>query len=305
MADRESPRYVILFATALCVVCALLVSVAAVMLQPAQKANARLYMEKNVLLAAALVKPEDKVGAKEVEAFFAKDVKARLVDLATGELVPEDKRDARAYDQRGARADPAASRAAPPNNAGIGRLPHLAVAYFVMKDDQVDQVVISLEGLGMWGTVYGFMAIDRDGRTIRGLTYYDQKETPGLGGEIGNPQWQALWVGRHAYDGEGLPKVAVIKGPAGPADKDPYRVDGMSGATITSNAITRLTQFWLSDNGYGKFLKRLSSLKGTHAFNGTEGDGAKLAQKPGRAMEKASVPFTSTEGVRPLQRGES
>ena len=51
--------------------------------------------------------------------------------------------------------------------------------------------------------------------------------------------------------------MAVIKGPAGPPDKDPNRVDGLSGATITSNAITRLTQFWLSDAGYGKFLKRL------------------------------------------------
>ena len=268
MADRESPRYVILFATAVCVACAFVVSVAAVLLQPAQKANARLYMEKNVLLAAALVKPADKVGTKEVEAFFAKDVKARLVDLSTGELVPEDKRDARAYDQRAARADPAASRAAPPNSAGIGRLPNLAVAYFVMKDGQVDQVVIAIEGLGMWGTVYGFMAIDKDGKTIRGLTYYDQKETPGLGGEISNPQWQALWVGRHAYDGEGLPKIAVIKGQAGPPDKDPLRVDGMSGATITSNAITRLTQFWLSDAGYGRFLKRLASappVKGTAA----------------------------------------
>ncbi len=256
MADRESPRYVILFATAVCVACALVVSVAAVSLQPAQKANARLYMEKNVLLAAGLVKPTDKVGAKEVEQFFRKDVKARLVDLLSGELLLEDKRDARAYDQRSARSDPSASHPAPPNNAGIGRLPDLAVAYFVMKDGQVDQLVIALEGLGMWGTVYGFMAIDRDGRTIRGLTYYDQKETPGLGGEIGNPAWQALWVGRRAYDDKGMPAIRVIKGQAGPPDQDPNRVDGMSGATITSNAITRLTQFWLSDDGYGKFLRR-------------------------------------------------
>jgi Na+-transporting NADH:ubiquinone oxidoreductase subunit C len=48
----------------------------------------------------------------------------------------------------------------------------------------------------------------------------------------------------------------VIKGPAGPPDSDPLHVDGLSGATVTSNAITRLMQFWLSDNGYGKFLKR-------------------------------------------------
>lgn len=256
MARLDSPRYTILFATAVCVVCALMVSVAAVSLQPRQKANARLYMEKNVLVAAGLVKPGQDVGTREVEKFFAGELRARLVDLETGELVPEGKMDPRAYDQRAARNDPAASRAAPANSAGIGRLPKYGVAYFVLKDGQAQQVVIAIEGLGMWGTVYGFLSLDRDGNTIRGLTYYDQKETPGLGGEIGNPAWQALWKGRNAYDGNGLPAIAVIKGPAGPPDKDPFRVDGMSGATITSNAITRLTQFWLSDNGYGRFLKR-------------------------------------------------
>jgi len=256
MAKLDSPRYTILFAAAVCVVCALMVSVAAVSLQPRQKANARLYMEKNVLLAAGLVKPGQDVTIGEVEKYFEKDVKARLVDFATGELLPEEKVDARAYDQRSARNEAGTSRAAPANNAGIGRLPKYGVAYFVMKGDKVEQVVIAIEGLAMWGTVYGFLALDRDGITIRGLTYYDQKETPGLGGEIGNPAWQALWKGRHAYDSAGLPAIAVIKGQAGPPDKDPFRVDGMSGATITSNAITRLTTFWLSDDGYGKFLKR-------------------------------------------------
>ncbi len=257
MAKLDSPRYTILFATAVCVVCALMVSVAAVSLQPRQKASARLYMEKNVLIAAGLAKPGQDVTIGEVEKYFEKDIRARLVDLATGELLPEGKLDARAYDQRAARGDPGTSRAAPPNNAGIGRLPKYGVAYFVMKDGQVEQVVIPIEGLAMWGTAYGFLALDRDGITVRGLTYYDQKETPGLGGEIGNPAWQALWKGRHAYDSAGLPALAVIKGQAGPPDKDPFRVDGMSGATITSNAITRLTRFWLSDDGYGKFLKRL------------------------------------------------
>lgn len=262
MAKLDSPRYTFLFAAAVCVVCALMVSVAAVSLQPRQKANARLYMEKNVLFAAGLAKPGQDVTIGEVEKYFEKDIKARLVDLATGELMPEGKLDARAYDQRAARNDPGTSRAAPPNNAGIGRLPKYGLAYFVTKGGQVEQVVIAIEGLGMWGTVYGFLAIDRDGITVRGLTYYDQKETPGLGGEIGNPAWQALWKGRHAYDSAGLPAIAVIKGQAGPPDKDPFRVDGMSGATITSNAITRLTRFWLSDDGYGKFLKRFRE-KGT------------------------------------------
>lgn len=249
-------RYTILFATAVCVVCALLISVAAVTLQPRQQASARLYMEKNVLVAADLVQPGESVSRAEVERFFQRDIKIRLVDFATGELVPEGKVDARAYDQRAARNDPATSRTAPANTAGIRRMPHLGVVYFVMKGDQVDQLVLAVEGLGMWGTMYGFMALAPDGSTIRGLTFYDQRETPGLGGEVANPGWLALWRGRKAFDANWDVGIEVIKGQAGPPQTAPMQVDGLSGSTITSKAVTYLLRFWLGDAGYGKFLKK-------------------------------------------------
>ena len=255
MPRLDSTRYTIFFATVVCVVCALLVSVAAVSLQPRQAANARLYMQKNVLVAAGLVEPGQDVSEADVRAIFDQRIKVRVVDFATGQLVPEDKIDARNYDQRKARNDPAASRVAPPNNAGIGRMPNYGIVYFIMKDDAVDQIVIAVEGLGMWGTIYGFLSLAPDGNTVRGLTYYDQKETPGLGGEISNPKWLDLWEGRKGFDDQWNAKITVIKGEAGPAAQDPLRVDGLSGATVTSNAVTRLMQFWLSDNGYGKFLK--------------------------------------------------
>jgi Na+-transporting NADH:ubiquinone oxidoreductase subunit C len=252
----DSTRYTVIFATIVCVVCALLVSVAAVSLQPRQAANARLYMEKNVLVAAGLVEPGQDVSEGELRKIFDASIKARLVDFATGELVAQDKIDARGYDQRKARNDPATSRSAPPNNAGIGRLPNYGIVYFVMKDQKVEQLVIAVEGLGMWGTIYGFVSLAPDGNTVRGLTYYDQKETPGLGGEISNPKWLALWRGRKGFDDQWNAKITVIKGVAGSPESDPLRVDGLSGATVTSNAVTRLMQFWRSDNGYGKFLKR-------------------------------------------------
>ena len=256
MPRLDSTKYTVIFATVVCVVCALLVSVAAVSLQPRQAANARLYMEKNVLVAAGLVDPGQDVSERELAKIFETSIKARLVDLQTGELVPADKVDARGYDQRKARSDPGASRVAPANNAGIGRVPNQGIVYFVMKDQKVDQIVIAVEGLGMWGTIYGFASLAPDGNTVRGLTYYDQKETPGLGGEISNPKWLALWRGRKGFDDQWNAKITVIKGTAGAPESDPLRVDGLSGATVTSNAVTRLMQFWLSYNGYGKFLKR-------------------------------------------------
>ena len=148
------------------------------------------------------------------------------------------------------------SRDAPPNNAGITRLPNIGIVYYVKGDKGPSLVVLPVEGAGMWGLMAGFMALDRDGNTVRGLTFHEQKETPGLGSEIANPKWQALWFGRKAYDASWEPKLTVIKGRAGPPEKDPHRVDGLSGATITSNGVARLVGFWLSKDGYAPFLNR-------------------------------------------------
>ena len=236
--DLNSVRYTVLFATVVCVVCAALIATAAVLTQPAQVANALLYKEKNVLLAAGLVEPGAKVTTAQVEAIFRQSIQARLVDLATGELLPEASGDARRYNQRTARDDPATSRVAPANSAGVRRLPNQGIVYLVRKGEAIDQIVIAIEGLGMWGTIYGFMALAPDGNTIRGLTYYDQRETPGLGGEIANPSWQALWRGRKAFDANWDVGIQVIKGQAGPPETDPLHVDGLSGSTVTSRSST-------------------------------------------------------------------
>ncbi len=260
MPKLDSTRYTVLFATGVSIVCALLVATAAVGLRSRQEANALLYKQKNVLLAANLVKPGETKSTAELQTIFDQRIKVRVVDLKTGQLVPEDQFDAKGYDQRKARNDPALSRAAAPNDAQIMRLPKYGTVYQVAgTGGQVEQMVLPIEGMGMWGTVYGFLALDRDGNTVRGLTFYEQKETPGLGGEISNPKWQALWVGRKAYDAQWAPQLRVIKGQAGPAATDPHQVDGLSGATITSNGITRVVRFWLSPEGYAPFLKGLKT----------------------------------------------
>ncbi len=255
--DINAVPYTVAFATVVCVICAALIAAAAVLTKPAQVANALLYKEKNVLLAAGLIEPGAKVGTAQVEAIFRESIQARLVNLETGDLLAEAGIDARRYDQRVARDDPATSRVAPTNLAGVRRLPNRGIVYLVKKAGAVDQIVIAIEGLGMWGTIYGFMALAPDGNTVRGLTYYDQRETPGLGGEIANPSWQALWRGRKAFDANWNIAIQVIKGQAGPPESDPSRVDGLSGSTITSKAVTQLVRFWLGDQGYGRFLKKI------------------------------------------------
>ena len=112
-------------------------------------------------------------------------------------------------------------------------------------------------GRGLWSTLYGFIALDADLVTIEGITFYEHKETPGLGGEVDNPKWKDLWTGRRAFGEDNEPRIAVIRGRAGPPSEDPYRVDGLAGATMTSRGVGRLVRFWLGDDGFGAYLKTL------------------------------------------------
>ena len=85
---------------------------------------------------------------------------------------------------------------------------------------------------GYSGEIDLIVGVNADG-TVAGVRTLAHKETPGLGGEVDNPKWKALWPGRRAFGDDLEPKIEVIKGLAGPPDAGPYRVDGLSGATIS------------------------------------------------------------------------
>ena len=252
---QGSVGYNLAFAAAVCLVCAVVVSSSAVSLADRQHRNAALDKQRSVLLAAGLAGDTDDLSADEIAARFA-PISQVVVDLASGEVAGDV--DPAGFDQRAAANDPARSRVAPENVSRVMRLPNAALVYEVWDaSGRPEMVVLPVEGLGLWGTLYGFVALDGDLRTIRGLTFYEHKETPGLGGEVDNPRWKALWVGRLAFDQTLTPAITVIKGLAGPVADDPYSVDGLSGATMTSRGVTNLLRFWLGPDGFGPYLTRL------------------------------------------------
>lgn len=251
--NRNSVKYTIIFATIICVACSIMVAVSAVALAERQETNRKVYKQRNVLLAAGIINDGQKVSNAEVIKLFGENIQPKLIDLKTGEYVEEG--DPANFNQLVARDDPAQSEEAPANSSSIKRVPNRALVFHVMKDGAVNAVVIPVEGYGLWGTLYGYLALEHDANTIRGITYYDHKETPGLGGEVDNPKWKALWPGRKAYENE-EPAIQVIKGKAGGLDDAPHQIDGLSGATITSNGVTHMMDFWLGQNGYGPFLKK-------------------------------------------------
>ena len=253
--QQHSVGYVFKFSLAVCGVCAIFVSAAAVLLADRQDVNEVLEKRRNVLEAAGLMKTGEKLSADEVEKRFA-TVEPVVIDLATGEVAAGV--DPQTFDQEKAKKDPATIHAAPPNPSRVSRLPNQALVYEV-KDEagHLEMVVLPVEGYGLWGTLYGFVAVGADGDTIRGLTYYKHKETPGLGGEVDNPSWKALWPDRKIFGPGGEPKIEVIKGAAGPPAEAPFKVDGLSGATLTSRGVTNMLHFWFGDNGFGPYLEKM------------------------------------------------
>ena len=207
---NDSPQKTVFVAVALCLVCSILVSVAAVGLKPLQRANAALDLKRNLLLAAGLV--EGGEAAREVEELFEQNVETKAVDLATGEFT--DEVDAATFDQRKAAQDPVLSEAIPPEQdiASIKRRAKYANVYFIKDGDDVTQVILPINGYGLWSTLYGFIALENDLKTVAGLKFYEHGETAGLGAEVDNPNWLAQWPGKVAFDDAGDPIISVAKG---------------------------------------------------------------------------------------------
>jgi len=261
MPQRDSLSYTVMVATILCVVCSLAVSAAAVALRPIQEANERLDQQKNILDAAGLPISEFGKPAKDLTKDEIADlytwVSEEMVDLATGEYTDEvDKKD---FDLMDAARNPKTSVEIidPAYDPGEDRRQKISKVYFVRKpnSDGIRQVVLPIHGKGLWGTLYGYLALKSDLETVQGITFYKHKETPGLGGEVDNPGWKKQWEGLKLYDDSGKPAAFVFKGPA--PDDNPYAVDGLSGATITSRGVTNLVRYWASEDGYGPFLSKL------------------------------------------------
>jgi Na+-transporting NADH:ubiquinone oxidoreductase subunit C len=249
-SKHETFGKTILVVLAVCLVCSIIVAGAAVGLRSTQLDNKEKDKQSNILAVAGLQTD------KSISEIFSSNIKTRLVDLSTGEFV-EGVNPAN-YDQRKAAKDPQRSvkLSAEDNIAKIGRRANLATVYLVSNDQgELQRIILPVHGAGLWSTMYAFVAVKADGNTIEALTYYEQGETPGLGGEVENPRWRKLWAGKELFDAQGQPAIKVVKGQAAPDSK--HQVDGLSGATLTSVGVENTFTFWLGEQGFGPFLNKV------------------------------------------------
>ena len=242
-----------------CLVCSFFVSAAAVMLQSRQKQNRQFDKITHILDVADLLEQ-----SVDIERIYRTRIEPVMIDLETGREVSQDRFDdtlnIENFDIKTLAADPVYGADIPPefDRAKIKRRPRYMLVYLVKKDQQFDKLILPVYGKGLWSTLYGFLALDSDLSTIAGLTFYQHGETPGLGGEIDNPQWKKSWQGKQAFDAKGDVIIEVVRGEA---DTDSaigkHQIDGLSGATLTSRGVNNLVRYWLGKHGYGPFLDRL------------------------------------------------
>ncbi|MCO7188251.1 Na(+)-translocating NADH-quinone reductase subunit C [Pseudoalteromonas sp. XMcav2-N-2] len=225
----------------LCLVCAVVVSFAAVQLRPLQQANKIEDVQRNILAAAGVENVEN------VSETYNQVIDARVVDMNTGEFVDTDPN---SFDFTMTKFDAARSVALPKAKdvAGVQRMTTESPVYLAKNSNgKYESVILPIQGYGLWGIMYGFVALDLDGETIQAIKFYQHTETAGLGGEIQNPRWTATWEGKK------LP-IDVVKGTAG---NDAHKVDGLSGATLTSNGVENTFTFWTGDDAFGPFLAKV------------------------------------------------
>jgi Na+-transporting NADH:ubiquinone oxidoreductase subunit C len=252
-------------AVLLCLVCSIIVAGSAVALKPIQVKNKLEDKKKNILAAAGLLVP-----GKTIDEQF-KQVTTRIVNLETGSYASDEELSKLAsagfpvekFDQKKLAKNPKFSEKLKGSEdiASIKRQEDFAAVYLVEKDGAIDRIILPVHGYGLWSTLYGFVALEGDAETIAGLGFYSHAETPGLGGEVDNPLWKSQWPGKKVYaDGAMEPLLGLIKGKVNPdAANAAHQIDGLSGATLTSDGVSRMVKFWMGENGYAPFLTNLKA----------------------------------------------
>mgnify|MGYP000169800925 CR=1 FL=1 len=247
--SKDSIGNTLIVAVSVSLVCSVLVASAAVMLKPQQLKNEEEFRQRIIVDVAGF-----DLASADLQTLYDQR-EPRLVDLETGDYF--DGMDAEAFDAAEAANSAELGLAVPPelDIASVRRRAIYGAVFLVKDGDTVEQIILPVHGAGLWSTMYGYLAVEPDGTTVRGLRFYEHAETPGLGDQMDKEDWRAQWDSKELYGDSSQPQVRVIKGlvPEG-IDGEEHMIDGMSGATLTGNGISGLLQYWTGSHGFGPYL---------------------------------------------------
>lgn len=233
----HSNAYTFRFAAMVTIVCSVLLAGAATILKPRQVENEKLDKKKNILISAGISSEQGKFTREEINTQYEKYISGFVIEQ-TGNVV-EGKTPATLNQKTDA---------------------ELLPLYKYMEDGQINAFIIPISGKGLWSTIYGYIALEADCETVKGITFYKHGETPGLGGEVSKEWFTDNFKGKRIFDDTGtLVSIGVAKGKyTGPAPE--HNVDGISGSTLTARGVENFLKVELEK--YNPFFAAIRNQEG-------------------------------------------
>ena len=209
------------FTIIMVIIVAALLSVAYIKLKPYQDRNIELEKKQNILSSVGIIVDRDNAEVK-----YSIYIKSEIVLNNKGEEV-----EGSAFD------------------VDLGKeikkdVNTQLLPLFISEVDGERRYIIPLRGKGLWGPIWGFIALEDDLNKVYGAVFDHEKETPGLGAEINTPMFQEPFSGKTIFEGAKFTSIAVIKGTS--SEGDMHRVDAISGGTITSDGVSEMLSERLS-----------------------------------------------------------
>ena len=235
--DKDSNKATFLFASIMVIVIAILLSVAAIILGPYQARNTKIEKMQNILSSVGIQSSSD-----DAEEIFAQYITEQVVLNSKGEPV---KGGIAAFD---------IDLKKELDKAKTGNQDKELFPLFVSQKENKSYYIIPVRGKGLWGPIWGYIALEEDLNTVSGVSFGHKSETPGLGAEIEAEKFEGKFKGKKIFDEKGnFVSVKVTKGSSGSTNI--HGVDAVSGATITSDGVSEMFQRTLSH--YIAYFKKI------------------------------------------------
>lgn len=231
--NRDSNKYTIAFASIMVIIVAVVLSIVHVLLKDTQQKNADVDKMSQILRSINI-----NTNGEESERKFKELIPDMYMIDLDGNIIPDSQLDAFDADMKVEMDKPLNKRRYP---------------VYVAALDGKTLYIMALRGSGLWGPMWGYIAVNEDGTTIYGADFGHESETPGLGAEVAHDWFSDEFVDKQLFKDGVFKSVAIVKPGKSVSDRD--YVDGISGGTITSHGIDNMLYNTLE--GYSKFLANL------------------------------------------------
>lgn len=251
--NKDSPVRAVGISLLIALICSVVVTAATTYFRPYQRNHKLVDYNRDLLRAVGhsdMASADAHTLARAVE-----DLPLQYIDLDQATAVALPMRADNVFEQA-LETDRRRTIAKAQDLAQLGSRPIIMPVYRSGQTPAESRLIVPAYGQGMWSTIQVFIVLSADADRIVNVVIHEHAETPGIGDRIEDPRWLAGFDGL-PISSDHVPLIRLNRGP--PADDDSNRIDLISGATVSSERLVALINYWLGPDAFGPYLKRLAS----------------------------------------------